>query len=122
MAIVYGDVEEWLQFTCDATGVDEPTDAQVTADIAAAQSDFEAYTDATFVESNTKHLLLLKMLLDKMHYAWHKEQSANAEGYSTPAGSVNRSHQYVYYNKTRFDDLVNSIKGLKRTMRFLDNR
>jgi len=90
-------------------------DTEVDAYVASAQSDFEAYTDVTFDETDAKHLLLLKMIIDKMLYNWWKLRAANAEGYTTQAGTTSRAHSYVFYDKQRFDKLVDQIAGGKST-------
>lgn len=116
-----------MHFSCDATGVDEPTSTAVTADIAAAESDFEAYTLGTaFDETEPTHLLLLKMILDKMHVGWHHEKSSGgANAYSSQAGSISgHGTTYTYYKADRFDALIDYIvypTKTSRVMRFIDN-
>lgn len=110
MAVLYTDVEDWFGFSVDANEIDNPSQAQVTAAIASLTSDFKGFTGITLDDTDSKHLLFFKMLMDKWLYNWHKQQSASAETFSSPAGSTGRSNSYVFYNKEAFDRLMKEIR------------
>ena len=108
MTIDSTDVGLWFSFTPGAS--DYPSVAQCNAYVAAAQNDFEAFTEVTFDESVAKHVTVLKWLIERHIKGFFKMQNKFAESYSMQGGSVSHQFQPIMYTREEIEDLIRQIK------------